>query len=186
MWKIRDICCLGGTEYKRNSEWSKKIKSWNVPLKANLAGLCQLLIHTYFSVSFNRNKDRKVWAYWGRKAYSGEHQNSLKNLTDPFITKIRIMSCGRVSWSLRSGRLSNEQKQYFEPKVRNLHVTPSSESLPVSSWAKPTAPLWISGSWLLFFYLPCIQQQRFSQFAQHLAKLMISVRVFALECDENN
>lgn len=96
-----------------------------------------------FSVNFNRNKDRKVWAYWGRKALSGEHQNSLKNLTDPFITKIKMMSCGSVGWSLRSGGLSNEQKQYFGLKVRDLHVTPSSESLPISSQTKQ---LHLSGS----------------------------------------
>lgn len=151
MWKIIHIGCLRRTEYKRNSEWSKKSKSWNGPLKPNPAGLSELLTHIYFSVSFNRNKDRKVWAYWGRKAYSREHQNSLKNLTDPFITKIRMMSCGSVGWSLRSGGLSNEQKQYFELKVRNLHVTSSSDSLPVSSCAKQ---LHHSGSLAGLFLLP--------------------------------
>lgn len=185
MWKIRDIRCLGGTEHKRNSEWSKKSEQWNVPLKPNLDGLCQLLIPIYFSVSFNRNKDRKIWAYWGRNAYSGEHQNSFKNLTNPFITKIRMMSSGSVGWSLRSGVLSNVQKQYFELKVINLHGTPSSDSLPMSLWAEQLHLL-ISGSWLLFSCLPCRQQQRFSQFTLHLAKLVISVRVFALECNKNN
>lgn len=141
MWKIRDTACLRGTEYKRNSERTKKSKSRNVPLKLNLSGLCQLLIHTYFSVSFNRNKDRKVWAYWGRKAYT--ENTGLKNLTNLFITKITMMSCGSVVWSLRSGRLSNEQKQYFGLKVRDLHVIPSSKSLPMSSWAKQ---LHLSGS----------------------------------------
>lgn len=83
--------------------------------------------------------------------------------------------------------VEQEQKQYYGLKVRDLHFTPSSDTVFLCDCEEKK--LTSLGFQLLdTLSLLALQgpQQRFSLIAQHMAQLMISIRVFALECNKNN
>lgn len=76
-----------------------------------------------FAASSEREEGRRGWAHLGRRVDSGEHCNSVRNTVNLFVMKIRM----RPGESLKTRRLSKEQKQYRGLNVRDPDFSPSSD-----------------------------------------------------------
>lgn len=76
-----------------------------------------------FAASSEREEGRRGWAHLGRRVDSGEHCNRVRNTVSLFVMKIRM----RPGESLKTRRLSKEQKQYRGLNVRDPDFSPSSD-----------------------------------------------------------
>lgn len=85
---------------------------------------------------------------------------------------------------MKRGGLSKEQKQYCELEVRDSHFTPSSDTVFLCD--REQKNFTSLGLQLLDTLALQGPLQGFSLFAQHVAQLMISIRIFALEYNKNN